>query len=597
MNTGTDYIELVKKARLGDRQCLNRLAEVAGLHLKEYVQRLTLEQDVTDDIVQESVLEMMKVFDKLKKTERFWLWLDGIAFNKVRSYYGRRWRHKTVSLSDLGYEIAETDSPDGLADMVTAELKQIVLKSMRRLQPRYRVVLTMRCYRGMKYSEIAEIMKCSEFGVQALFYRAKKALAKELSHFGLGKGSLLMALVLFGKITAPTEAAVASVSITATACKVSVPAGIFAVASGKTAVLSLTAAGAITVGGMLAASTVGEKTSLPEQKPVTSLQITGQVNPANKGVEECWYYYPKSVDGPVMLRLIRWDSQGKIPYGRWWQDQYANYCFVNSTNTIYINNFRMFNSRFDVQTLPTDSAAFIDFVSIVEGQNNEMKHVPASGRGLFVITRRGTVAEGGQLQIMRHYNMLDEEYSQYKWPPGAIEIDNRDTMHKRGWTWFEITGHIDNKQVRGRGRIPFAYAANQTHWPWVVLKVGDSIVNEACFAGLGRPWTGLHTIDTVRRDAARQWLWFETDYTPDETKLQVTVTCKQIRLLYIIDMEKDVIDKITFLAEDAPRGELMFTYLQEIDNASSEFAEPVERPRREEPGLLWLMRLIESGMN
>jgi len=55
---------------------------------------------------------MFKVFDKLKKADRFWNWLDGIAFNKVRSHYGRRWRHKTVSLSDAGCEIAETNSPD-----------------------------------------------------------------------------------------------------------------------------------------------------------------------------------------------------------------------------------------------------------------------------------------------------------------------------------------------------------------------------------------------------------------------------------------------------------------------------------------------------
>jgi RNA polymerase sigma factor (sigma-70 family) len=143
----SDYIELVKKAQLGDKECLNRLAKAARLHLREYVHRLTLQEDLTEDIVQESILEMFKVFDKLKKTDRFWSWLDGIAFNKVRSHYGRRWRHKMVSLSDLGYEIAEKNSPDGLADMVTAELKQIVIKSMRRLQPRHRAVLTMRCYK------------------------------------------------------------------------------------------------------------------------------------------------------------------------------------------------------------------------------------------------------------------------------------------------------------------------------------------------------------------------------------------------------------------------------------------------------------------
>jgi len=600
MNTGTDYIELVKKAQLGDRQCLNRLAEAAREHLKEYVQRLTLEQEVTDDIVQESVLEMFKVFNKLKKTDRFWYWLDGIAFNKVRSYYGRRWRHKTVSLSDLGYEIAETNSPDGLADMVTAELKQIVLKSMRRLQPRHRAVLTMRCYRGMKYSEIAEIMKCSEFGVQALFYRAKKALAKELSRFGLGKGSLLTALILFGKITAPSEAAAAAVSVTAAACKVSVPAGLFALVSGKTAIVSLTAAGAITIGGLMATSAFDGKTNLLENKPVKSLQITGRMDRAQADVEERWYYYPQSVDGPVMLRWIQWDSQGKIPFGRSWQDEKANYCFVKSANTIYINNYRMFNSRLDVQALPTDSASFIDFVSIVEGQNNEMKYVPAAGQGLLVITRRGG-GESSDLRIAQHYNMLEEEYFQYKWPPEARVLDLRDTMHKRGWTWFEITGHIDDKKIRGRGRMPFVYATSQTHWPWVVLKVGDSVIQQACFAGLGRPWMGLHAIDTVRRDAARRWLWFETEYTPDETKMQARITCREVKLLYTIDMETDVIEKISFLVKEHHRGEMMFTYLQEIENVGAEFTEPAEKsnkkPQWEEPGLLWLMRLIESGMS
>jgi RNA polymerase sigma factor (sigma-70 family) len=601
MNNGTDYIELVKKAQLGDKECLNRLAETAREHLREYVQRLTLEEGVTDDIVQESVLEMFKVFGKLKKSSRFWYWLDGIAFNKVRSYYGKRWRHKTVSLSELGYEIAETNGPDGLADMVTAELKQIVVSSMRRLQPRHRAVLTMRCYKGMKYSEIAELMKCSEFGVQALFYRAKKALAKELSRCGLGKGTLLTALVLFGKLTAPSEAAAATVSVTAAACKVSVPASLVAIASGKTAIVSLTAAGALAIGGIVARPVIDGRVRLPENRPVTSLQVAGRMEPVKRAAEECWYYYPRSVDGPVMLRWVQWDSEGKKSYGRWWQDDRANYCFVKSANTIYINNYRMWSSRLDVQTLPTDGANFIDFLSIVEGQNYEMKYVSGGGQGLLVITRRGGEEKSDQLRIVQHYNMLEEEYFQYKWPPEARVVDLRDTMHKRGWTYFKITGRIDDKEVQGRGRTPFVYAESQRHGPWVELKVGDSIVSEACFSGLGRPWMGLHTIDTVRRDTGREWLWFETRYTPDETKLEVWVTYKEVKLVYTIEMEKDIVEKITFLVKDQTRGELRFTYLQEIDDVGSEFAEPGgesdRRDQREEAGLLWLMRLIESGMN
>ena len=96
-----EHAELVKRAQLGDRESLNRLAEAARVHLREYVLRLTLQEDLTQDIVQESILEMFKVFDKLKNAERFWAWLDGIAFNKIRSHYGRQWRHKTISLSEI----------------------------------------------------------------------------------------------------------------------------------------------------------------------------------------------------------------------------------------------------------------------------------------------------------------------------------------------------------------------------------------------------------------------------------------------------------------------------------------------------------------
>ena len=147
-----EHAELVRKAQLGDKECLNRLVEAARVHLREYVIRLTLKEDLTQDIVQESILEMFKVFDKLKSAERFWSWLDGIAFNKIRSHYGRQWRHKTISLSEIDRQIAIGDSQSALADMINRELKQIVLISMRELSPRYRAILTMRCYRDMPYS-------------------------------------------------------------------------------------------------------------------------------------------------------------------------------------------------------------------------------------------------------------------------------------------------------------------------------------------------------------------------------------------------------------------------------------------------------------
>jgi hypothetical protein len=193
-------------------------------------------------------------------------------------------------------------------------------------------------------------------------------------------------------------------------------------------------------------------------------------------------------------------------------------------------------------------------------------------------------------------------------------------MHKRGWTYFQISGQISGEAVSGAGRIPFVYAASKRFRPWLKLQLGDGskIVDsgaEACvydrsskvaarykggsfFKGLGRPWMGLHTIDVVRRDAAEQEVGFETKPLPGRERVEVVLNCKQIELVYTINMKTDVVEKITFSASDGSEGELRFSYLQDIENLGNEFAPPRIRsdraPRRQDQGILWLVNLINS---
>jgi RNA polymerase sigma factor (sigma-70 family) len=612
------HAELIKKAQFGDKDSLNRLAEAVRVHLHEYVLRLTLQEDLTQDIVQESILEMFKVFDKLKKAERFWAWLDGIAFNKVRSHYGRRWRHKTISLTDMGREITTEGGKDALADIVNRELKQIVLKSMRELAPRHRAVLIMRCYRQMPYSEIAGLMNCTEFGAQSLFYRAKKALAKKLSRHGLGKGYLLPALVLFGKLTATTEATAANISVTAATLKVGAAATLAAVATSKTAVVSLITAGMI-AGGTVA---VTQGTAKIDNGPNISGAQTfiNGINPtgANLNTEQCWYFFPEGAGGPVMMRLLKFDASGENSYCRYLQNQRANYYYNN--NTIYINNFHIYSPDLSVVRLPTDGEDLSRFISRVEGKPADMEYVSSKRKGLLVISERSTEDGNKIWRIDRHFNILEEEYFQFDWPQSTRIVDNRDSMHKRGWTYFRITGQINGQKVTGSGRIPFVYAARQRAYPWLELKLGDgskivdsptgtcvfdrsgkpvvSYEGGSLFKGLGRPWMGLHTIDTVRRDAAEKQIWFETKNIPGSKKTAVVLTTEQLKLVYTIDMETDVIEKIVFTTDDGNEGEMEFTYLQDIDDIGDEFAEPriasYRSLRQEPPGMLWLVKLIDN---
>ena len=612
-----EHAELVRKAQLGDKKCLNRLAEAARVYLREYVLRLTLREDLTQDIVQESILEMFKVFDKLKSAENFWSWLDGIAFNKIRSHYGRQWRHKTISLSDIDREFATEDSQSALADMVNRELKQVVLISMRELAPRYRAVLTMRCYKDMPYSEIAGLMGCTEFGAQALFYRAKKALAKKLSSHGLGKGYLLTALVLFGKLTATTEATVANVSVTAATLKVGAAASLAAMVTSKIAIVSVVTTAAIAVGTV--AMTLGtDKIDIGPERINAQTSFNTPARTVAKGMEECWYFFPEGPGRVVMMRLLNFNSSGKNSHCRNLQNQHANYYY--DKNTIYVNNFRMYNPDLSVARLPTDGEDLSRFISQVEGRQADMEYVSNRSKGLLVISKRSSEHGDRIWRTDRHFNVLEEEYFQFNWPQNARIVDNRDQMHKRGWTYFRITGRVNGEEVSGTGRMPFVYAASGQSNPWLKLQFGNGtkIVDSASgacifdgsgkavaayaagsfFKGLGRPWMGLHTIDTVRRDAAEKQVWFETRHLPGGAKAEVVLMREQVRLVYTINMESDVIEKIMFSAGNGGEGELEFSYLQNIDNLGNEFTPPrigsYRRPQQNPPGMLWIATLLNN---
>ncbi|MHC4739933.1 MAG: RNA polymerase sigma factor, partial [Planctomycetota bacterium] len=79
MEKSVDYVGLVEKAQLGDKECLNRLAEAVRERLYSYVYRYTLADDLTNDIVQESILKMLEALGELRETEKFWPWLYKIA--------------------------------------------------------------------------------------------------------------------------------------------------------------------------------------------------------------------------------------------------------------------------------------------------------------------------------------------------------------------------------------------------------------------------------------------------------------------------------------------------------------------------------------
>jgi DNA-directed RNA polymerase specialized sigma24 family protein len=63
MDRQLHQIELIKGAQCGDRQCLGQLAKQARERLHTYVYRLTQDDDLAQEIVQESLLEMCFILE------------------------------------------------------------------------------------------------------------------------------------------------------------------------------------------------------------------------------------------------------------------------------------------------------------------------------------------------------------------------------------------------------------------------------------------------------------------------------------------------------------------------------------------------------
>jgi hypothetical protein len=250
--------------------------------------------------------------------------------------------------------------------------------------------------------------------------------------------------------------------------------------------------------------------------------------------------------------------------------------------------------------------------------------MPTSRKDLLVVLDRNEKEELADIRpiVVPHDVVLEEGYFQNDWATGVQTVDNRDAMHLRGWTYFRIHGAIGDKPVTGRGRIPFVYATCKRYTPWLRIQVGDTLTmvdgdagaiqldaegnhvvrfpQGSFFLGLSRPWMGLHTIDTVRRDAAEQRAPFTTRFLENGRDVEVTIDLDGVDVAYTVDMETDVVKAIDFSKAGTSVGHLEFEYLQDVDSVSNEFTAPADERSgatlQKSAGVAWLTRLVNAGL-
>jgi RNA polymerase sigma-70 factor (ECF subfamily) len=199
-------IQALRQAQAGNMQSLSAVAEQVRQKVYTYIYRLTFDYHLTQDLTQETVLEMIKALPQLKvpHVNGFWGWIFRTALGKVQHHFrlhgARRLARKTTS-DDSALESRASDYNNPMEALVSEEIRKAVLGAMQAIKLKYRNILVLRCLDNLSYSQIAGIMGGSELKARLLFFRAKHSLKGQLEEHGFKRDSLLAALTIFAGLT------------------------------------------------------------------------------------------------------------------------------------------------------------------------------------------------------------------------------------------------------------------------------------------------------------------------------------------------------------------------------------------------------------
>ncbi len=658
MKSEHNLSSIVKAAVSGSKDAKKQLARLITPRIWTYIFRSTLDKSITEELLQEVYCKMLRSLSTLENVDAFWGWLYRITSNCINSYYrtrSRKSRHFNLQDGMLESVISEESSVE--TKLMNKELAQAVMEAMSILKPRHRQVVTLRCFEDLSSKEISRVEQTSEIYARVIFHRAVEKLRIALKKQGFSKASLVLALTMFARLTAPAKTASAAATvkvagITGAGAIKGLGLGAKVVKTTATAsvhYVKVAVAAAATAGIITTAATIGPFRSniksihyvIQGVTPVVKQQVAPARNPnarrsvrsssssfsvvgnkANityktKGAYESKLVMPQGPDGAIMRFMQRWNIEQTGKLCSWLQDGSGNYYYHSGEKKMYLTN-----DPLRMLILPTDPPDLVKFIYSQVGYDSRLSYQRKFLTGLIKYSTDNRVPDYADYKCKYAYDTLEHADLSTTWPTTDNVEDLRDEMHKRGWTCFDVTGKINGKPVSGMGRIPFIYNAYQDHLPWLSVRIGDDLYvdypghvatadseqglftyeNETFFEGFPRPWQGIPCVDSIRRDAAKYRLRFNCQDEGSTAVVTILVNTSggQVKMVYDIDRDVDIVRSIRFLKGKNVVGELYFDYKQDASQAEAEkFNEPqtdfaAEAGKR--PHNLWLAMLVKNNV-
>jgi RNA polymerase sigma-70 factor (ECF subfamily) len=186
-----EYSGLVRAARTGDRDAMERLL----VRAQEVAYRFSLlvcgHPEDAEDVMQEALLKTYQHVAHISEPSAFRTWLYTTVRNACLMKRRRRVGEPSSFVSlEQGVETADGVVPVDVADAARPMDQQLsdawvggrLRQALSQLPPLYRMVVVMREIEGLSTREVAEIIGVSEANVKTRLHRARLMLRKQLQH-------------------------------------------------------------------------------------------------------------------------------------------------------------------------------------------------------------------------------------------------------------------------------------------------------------------------------------------------------------------------------------------------------------------------------
>ena len=182
---------LMLRVKRGDRTAFAELVEKYKQPLFNFVFRTLRDETETEDVAQNTFLQVWKSRARYERTAKFTTWIFTIARNLCLNEIRRRSRHPAESLEETHPE--HDDQPSRqyedkkiflpTQNVLHSELAKKIEEALAELPENQRTAILLCRQDEVSYEEIAEILGCSLSATKSIIHRGRETLKEKLKPY------------------------------------------------------------------------------------------------------------------------------------------------------------------------------------------------------------------------------------------------------------------------------------------------------------------------------------------------------------------------------------------------------------------------------